>query len=130
MPTSEKSPPSHNSGKLNILIIRSDLDANTQQLLNRGTQLTELLKQKQFVPMPAEEQVLVIFAGVKAYLDRVVTSEISKFERLFIEHIKGKYKHILDTIRSTGILNPDNEKELHSVLTEFIPTCGILLKEK
>jgi F0F1-type ATP synthase alpha subunit len=80
--------------------------------------------------MPAEEQVIVIFAGVKAYLDRVVTSEISKFERLFIDHIKGKYKHILDTIRTKGSLEKDIEKELHSILTEFIPTCGIQLKEK
>ena len=52
----------------------SDLDAATQQLLNRGGQLTELLKQKQFVPMVAEEQVCVIFAGVRGFLDRMVTS--------------------------------------------------------
>lgn len=57
----------------------SDLDAATQQLLNRGGQLTELLKQKQFVPMAAEEQVCVVFAGVRGYLDKMVTSEISKF---------------------------------------------------
>jgi len=106
------------------------LDANTQHLLNRGTQLTELLKQKQFVPMPAEEQVIVIFAGVKAYLDKVVTSEISKFERLFIEHIKGKYKHILDNIRTKGTLDKEIDKELHTILAEFIPTCGVQLKEK
>jgi F0F1-type ATP synthase alpha subunit len=106
------------------------LDANTQHLLNRGTQLTELLKQKQFIPIPVEEQVIVIFAGVKGYLDRVLTKEISKFEKLFIEHIKGKAKHILDNIRTTGILNKENEKELHSILEEFIPTCGIDLKEK
>jgi len=80
--------------------------------------------------MPAEEQVIVIFAGVKAYLDKVQTSEISKFERLFIDHIKGKYKHILDTIRTKGSLEKDIEKELHTILTEFIPTCGVQLKEK
>jgi proton translocating ATP synthase F1 alpha subunit len=59
----------------------SDLDAATQQLLNRGGQLTELLKQKQYVPMSAEEQVCVVYAGVRGFLDKMVTSEISKFEQ-------------------------------------------------
>merc|ERR1712187_1014625 len=63
----------------------SDLDAATQQLLNRGEKLTELLKQKQFVPMPAEEQVCVLYAGVRGYLDKVVTSEIAKFEQVFLD---------------------------------------------
>src|ERR1700710_1325374 len=73
----------------------SDLDTATQNLLNRGAQLTELLKQKQYVPMPAEEQVVVVFAGVKGYLDKMLTSEISKFEKLFLETIKSKHIHIL-----------------------------------
>ncbi len=80
--------------------------------------------------MPAEEQVIVIFAGVKAYLDRVVTSEISKFEKLFIEHVKSKHRHILEGIRQTGILEKNIEKELHTILEEFVPNCGVLLKEK
>ena len=58
----------------------SDLDAATQQLLNRGEKLTELLKQKQYVPMPAEEQVMVLYAGVRGYLDKVATSDIGRFE--------------------------------------------------
>jgi F-type H+-transporting ATPase subunit alpha len=77
----------------------SDLDAATQQLLNRGAQLTELLKQKQYVPMPAEEQVIVVFAGVKGYLDRMVTSEIAKFERMFLELVKSKYRHMITVKR-------------------------------
>ena len=63
----------------------SDLDAATQQLLNRGEKLTELLKQKQYVPMPAEEQVCVLYAGVRGYLDKVATNEIGKFEAEFME---------------------------------------------
>lgn len=106
------------------------MDANTQHLLNRGTQLTELLKQKQFVPMPAEDQVVVVFSGVKAYLDKVVTSEISKFEKLFLEHMKSKHKHILDAIRTDGILTKNAEAELHSILVDFIPSCGVQLKDK
>merc|ERR1712032_1347452 len=57
----------------------SDLDAATQQLLNRGEKLTELLKQKQFVPMPVEMQVVALYAGVKGYLDKVQTTDIKKF---------------------------------------------------
>merc|ERR1711885_5229 len=66
----------------------SDLDAATQQLLNRGEKLTELLKQKQYVPMPAEEQVCVLYAGVKGYLDKVQTSDIGQFEALYLQFIK------------------------------------------
>ena len=80
--------------------------------------------------MPAEDQVVVIYAGVNAYLNNVVTSDISKIEKLFLEHIKGKHKHILETIRTTGILDKTLEKELRTLLEEFIPTCGIQLKDK
>merc|ERR1712110_785090 len=68
----------------------SDLDAATQQLLNRGEKLTELLKQKQYVPMPVEEQVCVLYAGVRGYLDKVLTSEISAFEEKYLELIRSK----------------------------------------
>merc|ERR1711965_758047 len=57
----------------------SDLDAATQSLLNRGVRLTELLKQGQYVPMPSEEQVCVLYAGVRGYLDKVQTNEIGLF---------------------------------------------------
>jgi F-type H+-transporting ATPase subunit alpha len=108
----------------------SDLDAATQQLLNRGAQLTELLKQKQYVPMSAEEQVVSVFCGVKGYLDKMLTSEIAKFEALFLEHIKGKYKNILDSIRIEGQINESVEKELRAVIEEFVPSCGVTMKDK
>lgn len=78
----------------------SDLDAVTQQLLNRGEKLTELLKQKQYVPMPVEEQACILFAGVKGYLDKIQTSEIEKFETLFRAHLKGKHQNILTEIKT------------------------------
>ena len=59
----------------------SDLDAKTQQLLNRGAQLTKILKQKQYVPMLIEEQVCVLFAAVKGFTDPLMTSELQKFEK-------------------------------------------------
>jgi len=106
----------------------SDLDAATQQLLNRGAQLTELLKQKQFVPMVAEEQVCVIFAGVRGYLDKMMTSEISKFESKFIDHMRGTHGALLKKIRTEGKLEPTDEAELSTILDTFIPESGLAMK--
>jgi len=78
--------------------------------------------------MPAEEQVVVVFCGVKGYLDKMVTSEISKFEKLFLDYVKNKYRHILDTIRKDGDISPKTESELRAVLDEFIPASGLAMK--
>lgn len=106
----------------------SDLDAATQQLLNRGEKLTELLKQKQYVPMPAEEQVCVLFAGVKGYLDKVATNEIAKFEQLYLAHLRSKHSVLLDTIRKEKVLTPKTNSEIAAILEDFIPTSGLTLK--
>merc|ERR1712166_16772 len=66
----------------------SDLDAATQQLLNRGEKLTELLKQKQYVPIPVEEQVCILYAGVRGFLDKLQTSEIAEFEVLYLNLLR------------------------------------------
>merc|ERR1712159_314066 len=94
----------------------SDLDSATQQLLNRGGQLTELLKQKQYVPMPAEEQVCVIYAGVRGYLDKVVTSEIAKFEQVFLDHLRANHADVLKAIRETGELSKENDNQLKVII--------------
>jgi len=106
----------------------SDLDASTQHLLNRGEKLTELLKQKQYVPMKAEEQVCVLFAGVKGFLDKIQTSEIGKFEKLFLDHLRTKSPHILDAIRVEKQLSSKTEAEMRQILDEFIPTAGLQMK--
>jgi F0F1-type ATP synthase alpha subunit len=106
----------------------SDLDAATQQLLNRGEKLTELLKQKQYVPMPAEEQVCVLFAGVKGYLDKVATNEIAKFESLYLAHLRSKHAVLLETIKKEKQLTPQTTAEIAAVLEDFIPTSGLTLK--
>ena len=106
----------------------SDLDAATQQLLNRGEKLTELLKQRQYVPMAAEEQVCVLYAGVRGYLDKLQTSEISKFEKIYLEHIKTKHAHIPETIKKENILSPATDAALKAVLEDFIPNCGLKMK--
>ena len=107
----------------------SDLDAATQQLLNRGEKLTELLKQKQYVPMEAEHQVCVIFAGVKGYLDKIQTSEIAKFEKMFLDTLLSKHSHIIDSIRNEGGAIVDKtEAELKALLEDFMPNSGLKLK--
>lgn len=106
----------------------SDLDAATQQLLNRGAQLTELLKQKQYVPMAAEEQVCVVYAGVRGFLDNVQTSEIAKFEQKFLDTLKTRNPEILAAIRNEGVLSKDTDEKLKAVLTEFMPSAGLQMK--
>merc|ERR1712241_695407 len=100
----------------------SDLDAATQQLLNRGEKLTELLKQKQFVPMPVERQACVLYAGTRGYLDKLVTSEIGKFEKAFLEHIRGTQGALLNQIAKDGHLSADSDKALNKIVTDFMAT--------
>ncbi len=76
----------------------SDLDAATQQLLNRGVRLTELLKQGQYVPMAIEEQVAVIYCGVRGFLDKTDPSLITEFEKKFLEHVRATQRPLLDQV--------------------------------
>ncbi|MGK9850334.1 F0F1 ATP synthase subunit alpha, partial [Salmonella enterica subsp. enterica] len=77
----------------------SDLDASTQKLLNRGQRLTELLKQKQFAPMPFEEQVASIFAGVNGFLDSIPAKDVTRFEQSFLAHLRSEHAAVLTAIR-------------------------------
>ena len=77
----------------------SDLDAATQQLLNRGVRLTELLKQGQYVPMAIEEQVAVIYCGVRGFLDKIDPSKITDFEKKFLDHVLATQRPLLDQVR-------------------------------
>merc|ERR1712146_110365 len=102
----------------------SDLDAATQQLLNRGVRLTELLKQGQYVPMPIEEQVVSVFSGVKGYLDKIDPKEVTAFEAEFLPFIKANHKDILDSIANEGVITPATEEKLHKVTAEFAESFG------
>jgi len=73
----------------------SDLDAATQHQLLRGGILTELLKQKQFVPMTTPEIVVSIWSGTRGFLDKVATKEILRFESLWLDHVRGSYGAVL-----------------------------------
>jgi F-type H+-transporting ATPase subunit alpha len=100
----------------------SDLDASTQKLLARGARLTELLKQPQYSPMPVEEQVVSIFAGVRGYLDGMEVGKIGRFEQSLLGEIKAKHKDILDAIRTDRELKPATEEKLKGVLDRFVKT--------
>tara|TARA_B100000029_G_scaffold64106_1_gene57428 strand:- start:5380 stop:6912 length:1533 start_codon:yes stop_codon:yes gene_type:complete len=97
----------------------SDLDAATQKLLNRGSKLTELLKQDQYSPMPVAQQVIAVFSGVRGFLDDVELGNIKKIEKQIYEAVKSSSPEIIDTINSTGKLEPDVEKKLKSVIEDF-----------
>ena len=97
----------------------SDLDASTQQLLARGSRLTELLKQPQYRPLPIEEQVVAIFAGVRGYLDKIDVGQVGAFESRFISELKSKDPGILEAIRTQLELKPDTEKQLTGFLDNF-----------
>jgi F-type H+-transporting ATPase subunit alpha len=98
----------------------SDLDASTQQLLNRGVRLTELLKQGQYVPMPIEDQVAVIYTGVRGYLDKMDPSKIGKFEKEFLAHIKTSHKDLLSTIATEGQISEATDAKLKKLVTDFM----------
>jgi F-type H+-transporting ATPase subunit alpha len=97
----------------------SDLDAATQRLLNRGARLTELLKQPQYQPLAVEEQVVVIYAGVKGYLDKLAVNAISRFEAELLRLVRAKHQDILDSIRGEKVLKPETEEKLKAALDEF-----------
>ena len=97
----------------------SDLDASTQQLLNRGSKLTELLKQDQYSPMTVAEQVISVFTGVKGYLDDVELNKIKKFEQDVVEKIKSDKPEIIEAIQSTGKLEEETEKSLSQIIEKY-----------
>ena len=98
----------------------SDLDQSTRNLLERGRRLTEILKQPQYLPLKVEEQVVVIFAGVKGYLDKINISEITNFENYLLKELRTKGKKILDNIESEQALSESLEGELNTFLSSLV----------
>ena len=94
----------------------SDLDVSTQKLLNRGSKLTELLKQNQYSPLTVGEQVISIFTGVGGYLDDVELNKIQKFERELLEKIKNDHPETIETINSSGKLDEETKNKLVEVI--------------
>ncbi|KAK9466850.1 P-loop containing nucleoside triphosphate hydrolase protein [Lipomyces arxii] len=100
----------------------SDLDASTKQTLNRGERLTQLLKQKQYAPIPVEEQVPVIYAGVNGYLDKIPLDRIEAFETEFVASLKTNESAFLSEIATKGELSKDGLAKLKSVTESFVAT--------
>ncbi len=100
----------------------SDLDASTQKLLNRGARLTELLKQKQFNPMPFEEQTASIFAGTNGYLDGIAVSDVTRYEEAMIADLRTNHGDVLKGIRESRDLSDDSKAALKAALDKFTKT--------
>ncbi len=97
----------------------SDLDAATQKLLGRGERLTELLKQGQYAPMPVEEQVVSIFAGVNGYLDDIPARSVTQFEQGFLSELKANHTDILDAIRTEQAVSDDTNAKIKAFLDGY-----------
>ena len=97
----------------------SDLDASTQRLLARGSRLTELLKQPQYQPLPVEEQVAVIFAGVRGYLDTVDVNRVTAYEAQMRSELRSREPGILEAIRNDREIKSETEGKLKSFLDGF-----------
>jgi len=101
----------------------SDLDASTQRLLARGARLTELLKQPQYAPLTNGEQVCVIYAGTKGYLDKLPVNKVGAFERGLLQHLRTKAKDVLDTLRDKdGKVAGELEAKIKAALDDFAKT--------
>jgi len=98
----------------------SDLDASTQRLLNRGARLTELLKQPQFSPMPVEEQVVSLYAGMRGHLDKLAVANVGRFEAELLRLMHGKHQDVLDALRTALVLTPEIEAKLKVILDAFV----------
>ena len=101
----------------------SDLDASTQALLNRGARLTELLKQPQYSPLTNAEQVIVIYAGTKGYLDKTAVTEVTSFEKNLVNYLRSEGKAVVDELTSNDQkIEGEIENKIKSLLDKFLNT--------
>jgi F-type H+/Na+-transporting ATPase subunit alpha len=97
----------------------SDLDATSKAQLERGARLVELLKQRQYQPLPVEEQVVSIFLGTEGHLDSVPVEDVGRFEAELLDHVRASEGDILKQIRETGKLGEDLSEKLVEVINQF-----------
>ena len=97
----------------------SDLDASTQRLLNRGSKLTELLKQNQYSPLSVAEQVISVFSGVNGYLDDIDLGQIKSFESDLIDLMRSTHQDIINSINESGNLDDDVNDRLVGIIEDF-----------
>ncbi|WP_435166614.1 F0F1 ATP synthase subunit alpha [Falsirhodobacter sp. 1013] len=99
----------------------SDLDASTQQLLNRGARLTELMKQPQYSPLTNAEIVCVIFAGIKGYIDKVAVKDVTRFEAALLAFLRNDKRDLLDDITNNDRkVKGELEEKIRAALDAFV----------
>ncbi len=98
------------------------VDDTTSKQLNRGKIMVEILKQKQYVPMSVENQVLILFAGVNGYMDDVTTNQVENYEENLIEYLTANKSQLIESISQTGKISGDIEEELKNIIQEFNKT--------
>jgi F-type H+-transporting ATPase subunit alpha len=103
----------------------SDLDKGTLARLTRGERVLEVLKQGQYVPMPMEEQVVMIYAGVNGHLDDLAKDKIQDFEVDFLKYVRSSSADILNSIKDTGKLDDATQAKLVKAIQEFKSTFAV-----
>lgn len=98
----------------------SDLDASTQSLLNRGARLTELLKQAQYKPISVEHMVVVIYAGVKGYLDKIPVNRVTAFEAGLVPYVVANAPDIFENIKKESAISPATDGLIKKTLEDFV----------
>ncbi len=102
----------------------SDLDKVTRDQLERGVRLVEILKQGQYVPLKVEQQIIIIYAGTKGYIDGIEVNRLGQYERGLNDFIEKKYPTIIEGLKAKKSLDDDNEKTLKKALEEFGTAFG------
>jgi F-type H+/Na+-transporting ATPase subunit alpha len=97
----------------------SDLDKSTQAQLDRGVRLVELLKQPQFQPMSLAQQVVVLFAGTRGFIDKYEVDKVRTYETQLLGFVESKYVDVMKEIDDKKIISPELEKKMKEVMTEF-----------
>merc|ERR1712070_109325 len=97
----------------------SDLDAATQQQLNRGVRLYELLKQDQYQPLEVEEQVVILFAGVRGFIDRIDVAQVTGFEKSWLEYVKSNSTILTDIKGSGYVLTKEIDDKLTTLCDDY-----------
>lgn len=97
----------------------SELDKATQAQLNRGMRLVEILKQPQYQPMPAEKQILIIYAGTRGFLDKYPVEAVQRYEKELFEFVETKYRDIFETLRAKWVIDDELDKRIQTALKDF-----------
>ena len=97
----------------------SDLDKSTKSQIDRGQRMVELLKQPQYQPMPAEKEVLTLYAGTRGYLDKFPVYSVLDYEKQMFEFVESKYPEILSELKETKDISPELDAKIKEALNEF-----------